>query len=154
MRKIIYSDELMHYGRSKRDGAPKGSGRYPLGSGEDPRAPGIDDATLEAIGKAAQSTGKDFTNTAKVIRSLPKKEARKASSYLDISSMSDADMRKYINRRVIEEQYKNLYDKEHPIRDSDKGRKFVANILEYGGGALGMASSAMAIYVALKRLGV
>ena len=30
-------DELMHYGRSKLDGAPgRGSGRYPLGSGEEP----------------------------------------------------------------------------------------------------------------------
>lgn len=28
--------ELSHAGRSKRDGAPIGSGRYPLGSGEDP----------------------------------------------------------------------------------------------------------------------
>lgn len=28
--------ELMHYGRSKRDGAIIGSGRYPLGSGEEP----------------------------------------------------------------------------------------------------------------------
>lgn len=27
---------LMHYGRSKLDGAPKGSGRYPLGSGDNP----------------------------------------------------------------------------------------------------------------------
>ena len=34
------SDEelyLMHYGRGKEDGAPgRGSGRYPLGSGENP----------------------------------------------------------------------------------------------------------------------
>lgn len=28
--------ELMHYGRSKTEGAPIGSGRYPLGSGEEP----------------------------------------------------------------------------------------------------------------------
>ena len=28
----------MHFGRSKKDGAKKGSGRYPYGSGEDPRA--------------------------------------------------------------------------------------------------------------------
>ena len=28
--------ELMHYGRSKKDGAVIGSGRYPLGSGEEP----------------------------------------------------------------------------------------------------------------------
>ena len=32
------TDELMHFGRSKKDGAKKGSGRYPYGSGEDPRA--------------------------------------------------------------------------------------------------------------------
>ena len=31
-----YEDELYHDGRSKRDGAPVGSGRYPLGSGENP----------------------------------------------------------------------------------------------------------------------
>ena len=33
---MLYSDELYHYGRSKTDGAPVGSGRYPLGSGDDP----------------------------------------------------------------------------------------------------------------------
>lgn len=33
----FYSDSLMHYGKSKMDGAPgPGSGRYPLGSGQDP----------------------------------------------------------------------------------------------------------------------
>ena len=32
------NNELYHIGRSKLDGAPKGSGRYPLGSGKDPRA--------------------------------------------------------------------------------------------------------------------
>ena len=35
---FISEDYLAHYGRSKRDGAKKGSGRYPLGSGENPRA--------------------------------------------------------------------------------------------------------------------
>lgn len=31
-----FEDFLMHEGRSKKDGAPVGSGRYPLGSGENP----------------------------------------------------------------------------------------------------------------------
>lgn len=38
---VVRSDPentIAHIGRSKLDGAPKGSGRYPLGSGEDPRA--------------------------------------------------------------------------------------------------------------------
>ena len=33
---IYESDFLIHYGRSRLDGAPVGSGRWPLGSGEDP----------------------------------------------------------------------------------------------------------------------
>lgn len=33
-----FQDELMHYGRSVKDGAPVGSGRYPLGSGTDPQS--------------------------------------------------------------------------------------------------------------------
>lgn len=40
----IYDDSLYHYGRSKRDGAPVGSGRYPLGSG--------DSATIKQYRKA------------------------------------------------------------------------------------------------------
>ena len=31
-----YSEYLAHYGRSRTDGAPIGSGRYPLGSGDNP----------------------------------------------------------------------------------------------------------------------
>lgn len=34
--KVSEEDYLMHSGRSKKDGAPVGSGRYPLGSGENP----------------------------------------------------------------------------------------------------------------------
>lgn len=35
--RLSENGELMHYGKSKMDGAPgRGSGRYPLGSGEDP----------------------------------------------------------------------------------------------------------------------
>ena len=41
MNPFFSEDYLAHYGRSKRDGAPHGSGRYPLGSGENPRAAAI-----------------------------------------------------------------------------------------------------------------
>lgn len=37
LTRLSENGELMHYGKSKMDGAPgRGSGRYPLGSGEDP----------------------------------------------------------------------------------------------------------------------
>ena len=37
-RRQFYNNSFAHYGVSKLDGAKIGSGRYPLGSGEDPRA--------------------------------------------------------------------------------------------------------------------
>lgn len=59
-------DSLAHYGRSKRDGAKKGSGRYPLGSGKDPRAPLTDEQKAEIIrtgnARAASERMTEFTN--------------------------------------------------------------------------------------------
>lgn len=60
------NDELMHYGRSKRDGAKVGSGRYRLGSGEDPRAPLTNEEKEHIIktgdAKAAYERRIEFTN--------------------------------------------------------------------------------------------
>ena len=42
MKRIMKDNFLMHYGRSKKDGAPVGSGRYPLGSGDDPYQRSLD----------------------------------------------------------------------------------------------------------------
>lgn len=42
MKRFKKDNFLMHYGRSKKDGAPVGSGRYPLGSGDDPYQHSLD----------------------------------------------------------------------------------------------------------------
>lgn len=57
----IEDDEFAHVGRSKRDGAKVGSGRYPLGSGENPRAGKIRDKVkkLFKTGKY-EDVGYDF----------------------------------------------------------------------------------------------
>lgn len=58
-------DYLAHEGRSKLDGAPIGSGRYPLGSGDYPFQ---HDASFEAErNKWAKEYGNDNTKIAKAM---------------------------------------------------------------------------------------
>lgn len=55
--------ELMHYGRSKKDGAIIGSGRYPLGSGEEPyqHADGFNVEVSKLKNSVNPKTGKKYT---------------------------------------------------------------------------------------------
>lgn len=61
-----YSDYLQHYGKSRLDGAPGvGSGRYPLGSGDDPYQHSYD--FLEEYDKVRAKYGKDYNKHKKEI---------------------------------------------------------------------------------------
>jgi DNA-binding CsgD family transcriptional regulator len=57
------NDVLMHYGRSKKDGAIVGSGRYPLGSGDDPyqHEEGFNEAVRKLLKTVNPETGKNYT---------------------------------------------------------------------------------------------
>jgi len=97
---MLYADELYHYGRSKLDGAPVGSGRYPLGSGKEPQ-----------------------------INRQNKKEvhpdyARAHDNKMKVSEMSDAELRKRINRLQMERQYA------HDLNPNtvNKGKEYVKYI--------------------------
>ena len=80
-------------------------------------------------------------------RSVPTKTKRN-SEKIDLSKMSDQELRDKINRANLERQYNDLYN---PATVSE-GRKRVSEILEYGGTALGVASSALGIALAIKGL--
>lgn len=66
-RKELYSDEfteyqeyLEHYGRSRKDGAPIGSGRYPLGSGDEPYQRSMDFLGREKLLKSQGLSEKEI----------------------------------------------------------------------------------------------
>ena len=65
----------------------------------------------------------------------------------DISKMSDDDLRKEVSRMNLESQYSNLSD-----RKITKGQTYLNESLNIAGGALGVASSALAIALAIKQL--
>lgn len=67
---------------------------------------------------------------------------------LDLSNMSDQEMRNQINRAVLEKQYNDMFA---PQRVS-RGREFAKSALDTAGTVLTVGSSALAIALAIKEL--
>ena len=72
----------------------------------------------------------------------------KAKAKMDLSSMSDQEMRSRINRAILEKQYTDMFA---PQKVS-KGREYAGKILETTGTILAIGSSALGIALAIKDL--
>lgn len=88
---------------------------------------------------------KQVSNIEKETRPKP------ASKKIDLSTMSDKEMRDKINRELLEQQYNKLFSDQSPATVS-KGRAYVQNTLEAAGTVLGLASSALGIALAVHEL--
>lgn len=75
------------------------------------------------------------------IRSKPRKR-------MDLSDMSDQELRNQINRELLERQYNDVFN---PPTVS-KGRQYASQILETTGTVLAIGSSALGIALAIKDL--
>ena len=67
---------------------------------------------------------------------------------MDLSNMTDKEMRDQINRAILERQYNDMFA---PQKVS-KGREFVSDALEIAGSTLSITSSALGIALAIKDL--
>ena len=67
---------------------------------------------------------------------------------MDLSNMTDKEMRDQINRAILERQYNDMFA---PQKVS-KGREFASDALEIAGSTLAITSSALAIALAIKDL--
>lgn len=89
------------------------------------------------------------------IRELQKIERETApqstKKRMDLSQMTDQELRQRINRELTERQYNDLFGKETTPKLS-KGRKYARETLEAAGGALAVTSSALSIALAIKQL--
>ena len=97
---MLYSDELYHYGRSKTDGAPVGSGRYPLGSGDDP--------FQHQIG------GSDFRSTVKQMRA-------EGASDNEIAKFFGMNTSEFRNRVSTEHDREKLEDQRRAMELKKRG---------------------------------
>lgn len=79
--------------------------------------------------------------TDKSIKNNPKQK-------MDLSNMTDKEMRDQINRAFLEKQYNDMF----APQKSTKGREYASKVLEVGGDVLAVTSSALAIALAIKEL--
>lgn len=163
-----YSDELYHFGvkgmrwgvrrYQNKDGTltAKGQKRYKRDQREnagkkkgnrvgqaDPNRWVKEDLTRSRTLANESSTmaNKMKTMTDKSIKNTPKKT-------MDLSSMTDKEMRDQINRAFLEKQYNDMF----APQKSTKGREYASKILEVGGDVLAVTSSALGIALAIKEL--
>lgn len=78
--------------------------------------------------------------------SISKQKAKREP--MDLSNMTDAEMRSEINRKLLERQYNDLFN---PPTVS-KGREYTTNVLETAGTVLGIAGSALGIALSIREL--
>lgn len=101
-------DVLMHFGRSKLDGAPgPGSGRYRLGSGKEP----YQDYRKTPISKLKERIQESEAKRTQKRAEAKQKEAedvRRGLKKKKVSKMSDEELRDRIGRIKLEEEYRTL----------------------------------------------
>lgn len=84
----------------------------------------------------------------KQIQNIEKKtRPRSTKQKMDLSKMTDKEMRDRINRELLEKQYNILF-----APNISKGRDFVKKTLDVAGTALTLTGSSLAIALAIKEL--
>lgn len=98
------------------------------------RTKGLVDKSQSAIKDVERFTDKHFPKSTK--------------ETLDLSNMSDQEMRSRINRALLERQYNEMFAPEKKSR----GREIVSKTLEVAGSVLTVGSTALAIALSIKEL--
>jgi hypothetical protein len=90
-----------------------------------------------------------------VVRELQKMERESSpkpiKERMDLSNMTDKELRDRINRELTERQYNDLFGKTKKPTIS-KGREYARNVLDVAGSVLGIGTSSLAIALAIKEL--
>ena len=146
-------DELYHYGIKgqkwgvrrfqNRDGSLTVKGRQRYSTEVMGESKKLLDKANEAVGK-----GKNISNE---IGKVAQKEFDKKYNKeikRSLSEMSDVELRAIVNRLNMEERYTQVMQSRAP----KLGKNKVDEILDYAGGALTIASSALGIILAIKEL--
>lgn len=88
------------------------------------------------------------SNLAGKTRELASKAPDKKRTRMDLSKMSDKELRDQINRELLERQYNDVFN---PQRES-KGKAYAMKTLEVGGAVLATAGAAVGLALQLKQL--
>lgn len=91
---------------------------------------------------------RNLTNSLKNLTDSSIRQTKNNRPQMDLSNMSDKEMRDQINRKLLERQYNDLF----APQKSTKGREFVSNVLDTAGSVLAVGASALGIAVSIYTL--
>ena len=97
--------------------------------------------------KRVIDSGSDLIRQAKSIERDT--SPRSTKKRLNVSNMSDKELREKINRELLERQYSDIFGEEAKV---SRGRRFTRETLEIAGTALAATSSVLGIMLAIKQL--
>lgn len=120
-------------------GGKKNSG----GKGDDDKTPD----TRKLVKGMFKDASEASSNAAKLRENVRRNEAARQVSAIDISSMSDAELKRQIDRMTLEKRYREV-----KAEDIKRGKDRMDEVLEYSAAILGIASSAVAIAAAIKTI--
>ena len=80
--------------------------------------------------------------------SINQANRRNKKNRMDLSSMTDQELRQQINRELLERQYNDVFNEKKVSR----GREFATSVLNTTGSVLAITSSALGIALAIKEL--
>lgn len=95
--------------------------------------------------ESIDSGSKAAKSSSNVIRTFSKWKRDKAKNKIDVSKLSDKELKDYVTRKNLERQYKDF-----KTEDVSSGADKVADILAVAGDVLAIAASATVIYKFVK----
>jgi len=100
-------------------------------------------------GKKVVDSATALVNQAKKIDQDSRSASARSKPRLDLSGMTDKELRDRINRELLERQYSDMFAKPETV---SRGRQFVSQSLDTAGNILAVTGSALSIALAIKGL--
>lgn len=91
---------------------------------------------------------KSMTNSLKTLNDTSIRITKNKSKQMDLSKMSDKEMRDQINRKLLEKQYNDMF----APQKSTRGREYLSEVLDVAGSVLAVGASALGIAVSIYTL--
>lgn len=103
---------------------------------------------LDKTQKVVDSTS-DLVTQAKKLNQQLSSTSKQQNPRLDLTKMTDKELRDRINRELLERQYSDMFARSET---ASRGRDYVTETLETAGAVLAVGSSALSIALAIKGL--